>query len=266
MTIRTLAFLLFLTLGAAWAQTPIVGGVVNGASFGANQPVAPGSIISIFGTRLATSIAAADSVPLSTRLGGTTVRFTTSAGVIDAPLIYAQPDNGAASSQINLQVPREADNGFVTMVVIRDGVSSAAVQVPVAAIAPGIFTANGRAVATHANGTLAWPTGAAPGSSPAKTGETIILYATGLGAVTPAISNGANSLDRTRTLVTVPTVLIGGVNASVQFAGLAPQFVGLNQLNIVVPANSPLGDRVPIQIVSGGVTTPDSLTIAVTLP
>ena len=65
-----------------------------------------------------------------------------------------------------------------------------------------------------------------------------------------------------RTLVT-PEVLIGGMAAPVTFSGASPQFVGVNQVNVTIPSGVPIGDRVPLQLRLGGITTTDRVTIAV---
>jgi len=88
-----------------------------------------------------------------------------------------------------------------------------------------------------------------------------VIYATGLGPVdnTPADGGIPSTLART---LTMPIVLVGGMQADVAFSGLQPQFVGVNQVNIVIP-NVPPGNAVPLQIQMGGVTSPNNVTIAV---
>jgi uncharacterized protein (TIGR03437 family) len=54
------------------------------------------------------------------------------------------------------------------------------------------------------------------------------------------------------------------MTAQVLFSGLQPQFVGVNQVNIIIPPNAPTGDAVPLQIQMGGITSPNNVTIAVT--
>src|SRR6478672_13149821 len=106
---------------SVYAQTPSVaaGGVLNGASFDRNMPVTPGSLISIFGSNLAATTAMADSIPLSSVLGGVNVKVNG----IDAPL------NGvfhtADGDQINAQLPWNVPAGSAQVVVTRDGVPSA---------------------------------------------------------------------------------------------------------------------------------------------
>ena len=75
--------------------------------------------------------------------------------------------------------------------------------------------------------------------------------------------NGAASLDALRSATTTPAVLIGGKAAQVVFAGLSPQFVGVNQINVAIPAGTPTGNAVSLQISLGSVTTSASVTIAV---
>jgi uncharacterized protein (TIGR03437 family) len=90
--------------------------------------------------------------------------------------------------------------------------------------------------------------------------------ANGLGPVTPAISDGAAPGAAERNTISKPTVLIGGVPAQVQFSGLSPQFVALNQINVQVPNGVTPSGAVPIQIKIGGVTTSNKVTIAVSQP
>jgi hypothetical protein len=104
------------------------GGIVNAASF-QGGPVVPGSIVSIFGTNLATTTAQASVVPLPMILVGTTVTFNG----VTAPLYFVSP------TQINLQVPWELSGSTVRVVVVNNGVSSPVVTLPLGPAAPGIF-------------------------------------------------------------------------------------------------------------------------------
>ena len=96
---------------------------------------------------------------------------------------------------------------------------------------------------------------------PAKSGDTIIVYATGLGAVSPSIDNGAAPGDILRNTSVKAQVLIGGKSADVPFSGLSPQFVGVNQLNVTVPSVG--AGVIPLQINAGGVISTNQVTIAV---
>jgi uncharacterized protein (TIGR03437 family) len=252
----------FLLCGLAYSQTAIsAGGIVNGADFQIGKAITPGSLITIFGTQLAARTAQADSIPLSASLGGVTVTFVTDSRSVTAPMLFV------TASQINAQVPWDLipnnTTATVNVIVNNNGTSSAPSPVTVGAFSPGVFASNGRAIAVNQDGTLAWPAGLIAGltTHPAKPGDVIIVYATGLGAVDTAVQDGHDSLDKLRNTLVKPQVSIGGISANVLFSGLSPQFVGVNQLNITIP-NATAGDNVPIQLQSGGVTS-TAVTIAV---
>lgn len=257
----------------AFGQQPVVAdnGVLNAASFAKQgQPgaaVTAGSLVSIFGTNFASSLAQADTIPLSTTLNNVSVTFNG----IPAPLLFV------AQAQINAQLPwnvltGDATSGTATVVVTRSGVASQPRTIQVGQFSPGIFTVNGNgigfAIAVNASdGTLAQPAGSVPGLNPpphpASIGGAIIVYCTGLGRVDPPVASGASSLDMLRNTTTKPDVLIDGIGAQVLFSGLSPQFVGVNQLNVVVPDGVRKADGVPLQIRMGGVTSSNMVTIAV---
>jgi uncharacterized protein (TIGR03437 family) len=174
----------------------------------------------------------------------------------------------ANGSQLNAQVPWElvpaGASANVNVIVTTNGVNSNTEKVAVAPFSPGVFASNSLAIAVNSDGTLAWPAGAVPGltTHPAKVGDVVLVYATGLGAVAHPPADGENSLDQLRTNLVTPQILIGGMSAQVGFAGLSPQFVGVNQLNVTIP-NVPAGNNVPFQIVLGGITTDASVTMAI---
>jgi uncharacterized protein (TIGR03437 family) len=258
---------------AVSAQTPTItsGGIVNGANFAANQPITPGSLITIFGTALASRVAQADSIPLATALGNVSVNFVTASGTFPGRILYVQNDDSSkgVASQINLQVPWDVipagTTATVNVVVSSNGVSSAPTPVMVGPYSPGVFASGGRAIAVNEDGTLAWPAGAVTGltTHPARAGDALVVYATGLGQVDSPPANGQNSVDQLRKTLVTPMVLVGGMSAPVVFSGLSPQFVGVNQVNITVPGAAPAGDAVPLQMQVGGITSTDQTTIAV---
>jgi uncharacterized protein (TIGR03437 family) len=262
------------SLASAQSTAPIIapGGITNGASF-QSIPLTNGSLFSIFGSGLASQTASASTVPFSRSLGGVTVQFVNGSTTINAPISYVQPGTGT-SSQINAQVPwglvTPGTTATVNMVVSNNGVPSATTPVNVAPFSPGIFGFNSAsgtfAIAyTYQDGMFAWPANSVAGltTHPAVHGSLIIIYATGLGAVSPPIDDGAAPGLVLTSANTLPVVMIGGVSAPVAFAGLQPQFPGVYQLNVTVPANAPTGNAVPLQIQVGGVTSPASFTIAV---
>jgi uncharacterized protein (TIGR03437 family) len=262
-----------LLCGVAFSQAPAVidGGVLNGASFQKGQAIAPGSLISIFGSRLASKLAQADTIPLSTSLGGVSVQFVNGSVTMNAPVEFVLPDDPAnqVPSQINAQVPwnliPDGTTQTVSMIVTRDGTPSAPTSVTVSQFSPGIFANNGRAIAINQDGTLAWPANSVPGltTHAAKPGDVIAIYANGLGALDSPVQDGHDSLDKLRNTLVKPIVTVGGISATVLFSGMTPQFPGVNQVNIVIPNAAP-GNTVPLQLQIGGTTTSASITMAVT--
>lgn len=231
---------------AQWAaSTPqlSMGATVNGASFAAGAPVAPGSIVSIFGGNLASAIDTAASVPLASILVDAQV---TVAGR-SAPLFYV------SMGQLNLQLPFETPLGAQPMTVTTAGSKSNSINVQVAATAPGIFLYQGmHAVAQHADYTLIGP------SSPASAGETVIVYATGQGAslTVPVATGAAAPASPTAQLSPGVSVsaTVGGKNAPVAYTGLTAGLVGLLQVNVQMPAGLAAGDY-PLVITIGGVSS-----------
>jgi uncharacterized protein (TIGR03437 family) len=227
---------------SAPTEAPAPGVTVSAASYstGAN---APGSVVSLFGTALASTPAAAPSLPLPSSLNGTVVTVNG----IAAPLFYASP------TQINYLLPFGLTGlSQASLVVTVNGVAGPAVLIPLFVDAPGIFTLNQQgtgqgSILISQTGQIAGPTG--PNSRPAMRGEYISIYCTGLGAVTntPAGGSPAQSSPPSTTLVT-PTVAVGGVLTPVQFSGLAPGFIGLYQVNVQVPGNSSTGAAVPVSL------------------
>jgi len=236
----------FLALAAPPVVSP--GGVVNGASFAANAPIAPGSLVSIFGSKLAVGPSPAGSVPLPTSLGGSYILF----GGVEAPLSFA------ADGQINAVVPYEISVNTTQQVIVSNGASYSPPQsVTVASAAPGIFTqgasSQGLIFKIDSNGaqTLADP------SNPVHSGDVIVIYCTGLGQVSPAVATGtAAPLQPLSSTVNPAAVTIGGVPANVFFAGLTPQFVGLYQINAIVPAGIAPGDQTPVLVTIAQQTSP----------
>ena len=238
---------------SAVAVAPVVGGVVNGATFQPGTPLAPGSLASIFGSNLAPVTVAANAAPAPVGLGGVTVQMNSGAA---APILYASP------GQVNVQIPWEADPATTTTLRVTVGTmasNDAAVQL--AAAAPVIFAASPGdsqgAVLIANTGTLASP------ARPARPGELVSIFCTGLGAVTNRPATGAAAVANPLSWTNVPpTVSIGGVDARVTFSGLAPGLVGVYQVDVEVPGSVAAGDRVAVQVTTGG-TASNVATIAV---
>jgi uncharacterized protein (TIGR03437 family) len=223
---------------------------VSAANPTGGSVLAQRSIGSLYGLNLSAQTAVADRPPpLPFTLGGTTVTI----GGTNTALFFVSP------AQINFQVPFLGVTGKTSEpLVITQGVMSTTVTVQIAPIVPALFTTNqqgtGQAAALIANtASLVAPADAFPGSRPAKPGEYISIYCTGLGDVSfrPGLGSVSLASPLSITLIT-PTVTIGGVPATVPFSGLAPGFVGLYQVNVQVPAAAPSGAAIPIVLAIGG--------------
>jgi trimeric autotransporter adhesin len=218
----------------------------NAASF--TPTLSPGALLTLYGANLAAS-PSSPSAPLQASVGDTSVSINN----LPTPLLYVSP------TQINLQIPFNAPLGTDTLTVSRTSTGSAATQVTVAAASPAIFRLQNGPVLNQDQGAIADLDGsvASPftgpiGGVPAVRGSYVSIYCTGLGDVTNRPANGAPAppgAPYSETLVT-PTVTIGGVPATVSFSGLAPNYVGLYQVNVQVPANAPAG-TVPVTISIG---------------
>jgi uncharacterized protein (TIGR03437 family) len=247
---------------SAMAQAPLVpqGGVVNGASFrpanATGGGVSAGAIVSIFGSNLATATVVQGSLPLATSLGGTTVRI----GGAAAPMFFV------SAGQINAQVPWNVATGTAQLTVTTAAGTSTAVNVTIQDSSPGLFsqTSDGRgsgAVLNYVPERQAYA-GNTPASS-INPGGIITIYGTGFGRVSNPPADGAAAGAATQTTLVSPTVMIGGRQATVQYSGLAPGFVGLYQINAVVPASTPEGCYLPINVTFAG-TVSNTVTVAVT--
>ncbi len=233
------------------------GGVVNGASFLPSNAtwgaVARGSIVSIFGSNLATQTGGAVSLPLPNDINGTSLTI----GGQAAALFFV------SAGQINAQVPWGAPTGTVQLTVQTPGGTSAPVNVSGVDTSPGLFSQ-----ASSGRGPGAVLNFVAPGDTPTNTPASTIppngivqIYATGLGPVTGPPADGAAGAGQPTT--TTPVVTIGGRQAVVEFSGLAPGLVSLYQINARVPPDTPEGCYLPVQVAFGNQSS-NTITIGVT--
>lgn len=221
-------------------------GVTNAASF--QTGVTPGGIVTIFGSNLgapAGQVVAAPGAPWPVHLSGTSVTID---GVA-APIYRVLNLNG--SEQLSFQAPFSiAGKNSVGLSVSTANGQGQQVTVNVYGAQPGIFILDSDGTgAVHASGS---PAGSA---NPAARGETLIIYLTGLGPVnnSPATGDAASSTTLAPTLIT-PQVVIGGFKADIAFSGLAPGFIGLYQINAVVPPATPVG-TVDLTVAANGITS-----------
>jgi uncharacterized protein (TIGR03437 family) len=222
------------------------GGVVSAASNTPRQPLAPGSYISVYGKNLSLGSNIAPSLPLQTELGGTQVIL---AG-------KALPLNYAGNGQINAIVPFDSPVNTQQQVIVQTG---AALSVPepvvLSAAQPAIFTQDqsggglGVIVGYKADGSANFLIDA---SHPVSAGDYLVIYCTGLGPVDQSVvvGNAGPSSPLANTLNPV-TATIGGQNATVAFAGLAPTLT-VYQVNLIVPPGVPPGSAVQVVLTQAG--------------
>jgi uncharacterized protein (TIGR03437 family) len=162
--------------------------------------------------------------------------------------------------QVNVLTPPDLAPGPVTVKVTSGGTTSAAFTAQAQPLSPSFFIfAGGYVIGSHLNGTLLGPTTLYPGSStPAQPSELVVLYANGFGPTSVPVVPGSST--QSGMLPTLPVVQVGGINATVQFAGLVAP--GLYQFNVYVPQSAPNGDN-PIVVQYGGLSTPSGVLLTV---
>jgi uncharacterized protein (TIGR03437 family) len=158
-------------------------------------------------------------------------------------------------TQINILTPPDALPADAQIVVSNNGTASTQFTALAQPLSPSFFVfSDGLHVAAiHLDGTLVGPTSfSVPGYtfSPAKPGETISVYANGLGP--PSIPVAAGTITQGGTLSPLPAITVAGRSATVQFAGLVSP--GLFQFNVIVPDSVPQGDQT-IKATYGGAST-----------
>jgi uncharacterized protein (TIGR03437 family) len=214
----------------AFAQTPTVSGIVNGFSFG--PELCPGAIAQVYGTNFGSAASA-----VTVMVGG-------KPGVVT----FAIP------GVLLAQIPFEASPGPTTLTVTVGGATSAPFSITLGTYAPAINTIPGGigpAVVQTGKGALV------TSSAPASPGDTLVLFAVGLGPTNPLTPTGpAKTAAPTATL---PTLTVGGVLATVVYSGIESGSAGLYQVNFTVPAG--LQGSQPIVLTIGGVSSKAGVTL-----
>jgi uncharacterized protein (TIGR03437 family) len=221
-------------------------GVVNTASY--LPAVAPGSLISIFGRGLGNS-ATHTSAPLPTVSGGACVTLNNT----PLPLILTSP------TQINAQLPPTLAAGRYPLIVrsLDRQAASVATQVTVSRFAPAIFLdQQGRPAIYHADGRLVTK------EAPARRDERLVMYATGFGATRgPRVIAGEAAPQNAiaeRTQVFFGNPGYRQAEMIVEWSGLIPGMIGVNQVNLYVPGDRLRGEALPVTIRIGGVNSPST--------
>jgi uncharacterized protein (TIGR03437 family) len=228
------------------SDIPVVLLMENAASLSNDGGCSPGAIVILSGGSFSNGPGEpAHTSPLPTTLSGMHV---TGNGV-DLPLLYA------SEFQVNVQCPQLAPGTPLALVVEGPNGSSAPLSSIVQDTTPGIFSLDGSgtgqgAIVIAKTGTLARPHADGIARQPVKPGDAISIFATGLGAVTPNVPNGQPApLDTPVRLNAEVEVLVNGVTAEVQFAGLAPGQIGLYQVTAMIPPRTAASDKVTVQLI-----------------
>lgn len=207
-------------------------GIVNAFS-GQGGPVAPGEIVSLFGSGLGPETGVSNRFDAAGELPRGAAGVTVTFNGTPAPIYYAQ------TGQINVQVPYEVANAVEAVVVVNSGdANTPAVRIPVAATSPGlhpsIYRANGSKITAE--------------NRPAAE-EVIVLFATGYGATNPAITTGVPPRNGFPAPVAPVRLQVNERDAEIQFVGLAPETVGVLQINAALPSGvAPAGARIALRI------------------
>lgn len=241
---------------AANATTPLVdsGGVISAAS--GLAPVAPGEFIAIYGQNMGTGLNTSQPTSYSNLLGGTQVLI----GGQPVPLYFT------ATGQIDAIVPYDLPTNTVQQLIVQNGLAySQPEPVTIAVAQPGVFTQNqsgsgpGAILGQKPGGVPALNTAA----NPASAGDALLIFCTGLGTTSPAVPAGTAAPTSSLSYTTqTATATVGGQNAQILFAGLAPGYVGLYQVNLIVPTGVAAGPSVPVVITAAGAASA-TVTVAI---
>ncbi len=244
---------------------PNIGSVVSASACGDFSSVAPGSWMEIHGSALAIharSSTASDFNGINgpTSLDGTSVTVAGQSAVLSY----------ISQTQVNAQVPLNVSPGNQPVIVTLANIPSAPFAVPVNAAQPGlcqgIQVGGNQYAAALIDGTTTYvlPSGASPAgitSRPAHPGEVINFFGNGFGAVTPPAIQG-QIVQQPNAVTDSFEVFFGQTQANVVYAGLAPGYIGLYQINVVVP-NIPDSDAVPVTFALGNFAGAPTLYTAV---
>lgn len=221
-------FLLLLSAGAAAAQNqPTVSRITNAFSFG--PAVSPGALASLFGENFGT-----DKSALTVTIGG-------------KPAFLLLVTN----TQVNLQIPVDLTPGQTSLTATRSGAASSALTFTLSAYAPAILSQGSSANVFLDN----------KPASQVKRGDTVYVFATGLGASSPPLATGVAATTLAN-CATAPQLTLGGVSIAPSFCGVPPGFLGTFQLNFKIPDTVPFGIQPFVLTIAGASSPTVNITIA----
>jgi uncharacterized protein (TIGR03437 family) len=229
-------------------QAPVLGrgGTVN-AFYRTAGALAPGTDAEMYGTGLASGTVFTGAPPLPTQSSGTFVLV----GGLSAPLIYL------SDGQLDVQIPSElALTQQYAILVSSNGALTLPDQIDIVPAVPGVANfGDGRIIAQHG-----LDYSLVDASHPAKPGEFLIMYLTGMGGTNPSVASGQAS--PVATVTAEATVTVDGQKAAVPYAGLSPGFAGLYQINFQVPANARSGNLAVVVTQNGVAANTNTLTVS----
>ncbi|MGB6944210.1 MAG: hypothetical protein WBE37_17550 [Bryobacteraceae bacterium] len=229
---KKLVLLLCASTVGLLAQAPTVAAVYDAAQAAVgikDTTMCPGGLAAVYGTGFGSGAAS-------------TVVVT-----VGGQKAYVYPPT---PTQVNVQLPFDLPVGSTTLTVTTGAGTSAPFNVTLSSVAPSILFAPGSTSATS-DGYITTATGVAiSNTNLANAGDTLVLYATGLGPTTPAVSPAAGPASSTVSLAPLPTLTVGGAAAKVLFAGIGAGEAGVYQINFTVPAT--VQGSVPVVLSIGG--------------
>jgi uncharacterized protein (TIGR03437 family) len=250
---RFCSFLLLVVpvLSPGLQAQPVITGVLNAASYAVpglpHSDIAQGSMFVIFGQQLGPAALQPATAPFGPQLAGTSIRVSGGGVTADAVLIYT------SATQVAAILPSRIPPGNATITVTYLNRTSAPASIRVARSSFGIFTRNqagsGPGIVQNYNSATDQPVNAL--TTPARPGQVMILWGTGLGPV----DYDDAQLPRVGDLDVEAEVMVGNKSARVLYKGRSPQFPGIDQINFEVPADAPEGCHVPLAVRAGGVVS-----------
>ncbi|HTB15802.1 MAG TPA: hypothetical protein VK752_29735 [Bryobacteraceae bacterium] len=215
--------------------------IANSAS-GTAGPYAPNTFVTIYGQNLAYTTAALTASDVSggtlpTVLGGTGVHVLINN--IPADIYYVSP------TQVNLLIPTSLAPGPAMLQLVVDALAGPAIPIMLQNAAPGFFQSDATTIlGVHLNGSLI------TASSPAAAGETVVLFASGLGPTNPAaIPNQIPQAAASVTPLSSFSMTINGAAVDprlILYAGVVPTFAGLFQINVQLPSGTSANPQIQI--------------------
>ena len=235
---------------------PSVAAVTSAASYEAT--IAPGQMVVVWGTNLGPATLAPLAVDSNGLVSVSVAQVRILFDGVPAPIVYVSERQCAAV------VPYFGARKATTHVEVEvRGVRSDPLEIPIAPTAPGLFTMD---YSGQGQGAITNEDGVTPNSTaaPARPGGVAILWGTGEGLTDPPGVDGRLAVDVWPKPLAQVTVEIGGLPATVEYAGAAPwNMPGLFQINARMAPNVAPGDRVPVRVKIGGQTSRSGVTLVV---